>query len=285
MSDLHPERNRRPWRTDAEWRRLAERMAEFDAGRRRPPWYRRAGIAAAAVLAIAVSYSSFRARYSEPDGSAEPTRVIRTAAGQRLTVRLSDGTRVDLGPATTLRYHAAVGSRQVELAGLANFTVMHDPKREFVVRAGNARVTDIGTIFTVRAYDADSLVAIAVTEGIVAVSGDSTRATLSLHAGNTAHVGRDGAVRADPAPDAGADASWVDGSLRFRNATMQQVALELSRWFDVEVRIADHTLGQRRVNALYTTPTLVGVLDALSATVNARYEQDGRRVVLFPRRP
>lgn len=285
MSDLHPERNRRPWRTDAEWKRLATRIAEVEADRRRPPWYRRTGIAAAAVLVIAASYGAFRTQYATPGASAEPVRIIRTAAGQRLTVRLSDGSRVDLGPATTLRYHTSVGSRQVELAGLANFTVVHDSKRAFVVRAGNARATDIGTTFTVRAYDTDSVVAIAVTEGIVSVSGDSTRTALSLHAGSAARVGRDGAVRADAAPDAAADASWVDGSLQFRNATLQEVALELNRWFDVDVRIADPALSQRRVNALYTTPTLSGVLDAVAVTVNARYEQRGRNVVLLPRRP
>lgn len=284
MSDLHPERNRRQWRTDTEWKRLAARIVEFEAGRRRPPWYRRTGIAAA-VLVIAVSYGAFRTQYSRSVASSEPTRVVRTAAGQRLTIRLADGSRVDLGPATTIRYHDSVGSRQVELAGLANFTVVHDPKRAFVVRAGNARARDIGTTFTVRAYDTDSVVAVAVTEGIVSVSGDSTRAALTLHAGSAARVGRDGAVRADAASDAGAEASWVDGSLQFRNATLQEVALELNRWFDVDVRIADRTLGQHRVNAMYTTPTLVGVLDALAVTVNARYEQHGRSVVLFRRQP
>jgi len=285
MNDLRPENDRRPWRTDAEWKRLAARMAEYDAGQRRPPWYRRTGVAAAAVLAIAVGYGAFRTQYARPVASPESMRVVSTAAGQRLTIRLSDGSRVDIGPATTLRYRMSAGARQLELAGLARFTVVHDPQRAFVVRAGNARATDIGTTFTVRAYATDSAVAVAVTEGSVSLAGDSTHAALSVSAGSAARVGRDGLARADAAPDAGADASWVDGSLQFRNATLQDVAIELSRWFDVDVRIADRTLGQRRINALYTTPTLAGVLDALAVTVSARYEQHGRVVVLFRRKP
>ena len=285
MTDLRPGKDRRPWRTDEEWKRLSARIAQFDATRPRPPWYRRSGVAAAAVLAIAVGYGAYRSQFGRPEAPPEPMRVVSTAVGQVLTVRLSDGSRVDIGPATTIRYRTSAGTRLVELSGLARFTVAHDPTRTFVVSAGNARATDIGTTFTVRAYKSDSVVAVAVTEGIVSLSGDATRAALTLNAGNAARVGHDGVVRADAAPEAGADASWVDGSLQFRNASLQEVAVELSRWFDVDVRIADPTLGQRRINALYTTPTLVGVLDALTVTVNARYEQHGRSVVLFPRRP
>ena len=58
---------------------------------------------------------------------------------------LSDGTRVIIGPLSSVKIAAGYGqaSREVEVSG-AWFDVVHDESRPFTVHAGGATIVDIG---------------------------------------------------------------------------------------------------------------------------------------------
>jgi transmembrane sensor len=105
-------------------------------------------------------------------------RSYTTAVGQRDSVRLPDGTRVLLGPATTLTLERGYGAmrRLVTLDGDAYFEVPHDSTRPFVVRAGPATVHDLGTAFALRRVGPEG-VAVAVTQGAVRLSAAEPGAT------------------------------------------------------------------------------------------------------------
>ncbi len=68
----------------------------------------------------------------------------------------------------------------------------------------------------------------------------------------------------------------------FDGAPLNAVAAELGRWFDVQIRIPDQRLAQRRVTAVYNKPTVSGVLDAIGATLPVRYERVGNVVTILP---
>jgi transmembrane sensor len=274
---------RREWHTESEWARLLERMAAGDATRvprGRFVWGKRLIAAACIVLAVGTSLSVHgRMRHN-----AVVNRVVRTMPGQRLLVHLSDSSAVTLGPATTLRYDATGSRREIELDGLAHFRVTHDASRPFVVRAGTAEVIDVGTEFVVRAYAGDSTVHVAVTTGIVSLTnrvGDGGRMT--LRAGGVALVHGTSAPLAVHDVAAAAYGAWISGTLAFDDDALVDVARELDRWFDVDVRVAGSQLAPLRVTAIYNDPTLASVLDALSATLGIRYVRVGRTITLEPR--
>ncbi len=111
-------------------------------------------------------------------------------------VSLADGSIVTLGPLSTLRYSTDGTGRDLQLTGLGRFRVVHDATRPFVVRAGNATTTDLGTDFVVRAYREDSTVEVAVSTGRVRIAGG--RSTfVDLGAGAIGTVAIDGAVQRD----------------------------------------------------------------------------------------
>jgi ferric-dicitrate binding protein FerR (iron transport regulator) len=67
---------------------------------------------------------------------------------------------------------------------------------------------------------------------------------------------------------------------------LSTVAVELGRWFDVQIRIPDQQLARRRVSGMQTNqPTLSGVLDAITATLTVRYERAGNVVTILPAKP
>lgn len=274
----HDPNDRRAWRTDQEWDRLRTRLAEPDLARpgRRPvraPW-----LIAAGVVALATGLAW---RYAKP--SAPIARVATTAAGERIVIHLADSSTITLGPASTVRYALGRAHRDVTLDGLAEFKVAHDDKRPFVVHAGNAVATDVGTEFVVRAYAGDSTVDVAVTSGAVSLAGATLSDHLELHAGDVGQVSANGVASLDKTHSAAAHAAWVDGRLVFNDETLATVAVELSRWFGVDLRVAGDSIQKRRVSAVYNDPSLTGVLDALSTTLGLRVERTDRTITLRPR--
>jgi transmembrane sensor len=122
--------------------------------------------------------------------------AITTAVGVRDSVRLPDGTRVILGPASRLAVSPSYGrdARHVTVDGTAWFAVRHLPTPTFTVRAGPATVSDVGTEFTVRTDDVDgaSAVTVAVTEGEVLLHPENaSKSSITLKAGDR------GGVRSD----------------------------------------------------------------------------------------
>src|SRR5437879_5428946 len=113
-------------------------------------------IAASALLGVS-------AYFTRPTPSGQD---YATTIGKMEAVRLADGTQVELN--TNTRLHADVTGRTVRLdSGEAYFDVVHDASRPFTVYAGNRRITDIGTKFSVFRNGDD--VRVTVREGKVRV--------------------------------------------------------------------------------------------------------------------
>ncbi len=135
------------------------------SGAPRPLWWI-SGLGVAAAAAVAVAFLTARAHPS--------AQLIATAAGQRQTITLDDGTRVELNARTSLKIENTAHARHVQLAeGEAFFTVAKDKTRPFTVEtpAGSVRVT--GTVFDVRSETTAQL-DVTVVEGSVQVRPGST---------------------------------------------------------------------------------------------------------------
>jgi transmembrane sensor len=281
---------RERWRTDAGWSALHPELNARSVGHHVPnaarfrftSWSRPLVALAATLLIVAggvtVSRTARRAGTVPLSASAQ---VASTGRGERRQLRLDDGSVVTLGPESSVNYRLQADRRDVVLVGLANFSVTHDAKRPFTVSAGDVTTTDLGTEFVIRAYAADSNVVVAVSSGRVGVVvATEPRRSTDLAAGDVAVriPGADLAVRRNT--DLSRYTEWVQGRLAFENQTLREVASELSRWFDLDVRIADTALASRRITAVYETPSASDVLDAISAGLGVTYERQGKVVTL-----
>ncbi len=204
-----------------------------------------------------------------------------TAAGQRESVTLSDGTRFTLAPASRLRVPADFGirTRTVDLSGKAYFAVVHDPARPFAVHTAHAVVHDIGTTFVVHAYAGDLDERIAVAEGEVAVQGTHSEAS-HLRANGAVVVDARGRVVVQAHATVASDLAWLQGGLAFEDAPVRDVVRELARTFDLDIVVADSALLTQHVTASFGREPVDRILAAVALPLGARVERDGRHVVL-----
>jgi transmembrane sensor len=249
-------------------------------------WWR--GVAAAAVLVGLGMWAWDKLPFS-PGATAVPERELSTGVGQRLVVRLGDGTRVTLAPGSHLRYADpdVVGRppRMVTLEGAAVFDVVHDKSHPFTVRAGDLVTRDVGTRFAIRAYASDANPEVVVADGAVTVqvrspaAGHPTAEPVTLHAAERARADSSGELVHDVGVDTAVAMAWTSGRLVFHAVPMREVVAELHRWYGIDVRLGDSALAGRRLTASFTREPVVSVLASVAAAVNARTERVGSATV------
>jgi transmembrane sensor len=273
------------WDVDRAWHdlRAAREAAPPVARPARPAWHWRA--AAAMVLAGAGTLA-WHFTHRTNQSSAAALTEIATRRGQRATLRLTDGTRVDLGVASTIRYAPNYGAekRDLHLEGEAYFEVAHDPARPFVVHTATAVARDLGTRFGVRAYPSSGEVEVVVVEGAVDLRaatphGASDRVLLAR--ADLGRVDRSGRFSVAHGADTVARLAWRQGRLVFRNTPLREALPQLSRWYDADFQLADPALGAHPLTASLRGEPLPQVLELLAAALAVRVERQGTAVVFY----
>jgi len=159
------------------------------------------------------------------------TRSYATAIGQKQEVRLSDGTRLELNTNTRVRASVTATGRIVTLdEGEAYFDVVHDAARPFVVYAGNRRITDLGTKFSV--YRSGDDVRVTVREGRVRVEilGQASQPVVTDGGHEVVTKGGETLVLTKPDADIADDLSWRGGMLVFKEQTLAEAADQFNRY-------------------------------------------------------
>jgi transmembrane sensor len=256
----------------------------------REVWLRRALIAAGLIALLGGGATlATLLLHRRPAASTEAVRIARTLPGQRAVIRLPDGTRVTLGVASTLRYPPtfARDARTVSLEGEAYFEVAHEERWPFAVHAGELIARDVGTRFSVRSYPEDASARVAVREGRVAirsadkVTGGSERVVAPGQQGWLTPAGQPVIEAADTA----VFFAWTEGRLVLDGVPLGEALPQLSRWFDLDFRLADSTLSGVRLSVTLRTRPTTEVLNNLAASLGMRQQRAGRIVTLFSAQP
>lgn len=227
--------------------------------------------AVAAVMIVATGVVIWRARSDAPAASIE----FVVAAGARTLVQLPDGTGALLGPGSTLTYSAQYGkaTREVVLQGDGFFEVERDDAMPFTVRAGDAVIVDLGTAFTVRT-DAIRGVSVAVTSGRVRLARDGAAEQIELAAGDAAVLPSGGAPPQRDSLSLDDALAWTTGTLIFRDASFDDVAISLTRWYGVVVT-ADSGVQLAKLTASFRDESRATVLETLALSYGAAVDVRG----------
>lgn len=222
--------------------------------RRRPPRLLLGLAAVGAAAALAGGFSFWL----------QSRTVFSTGVGEERLVQLADGSSVRLDTASRVRVRFDGDRRFIELQeGQAFFTVAHDAGRPFVVAAGDAQVTALGTVFDVRREAAG--VKVVLVSGAVEVA-DKTGAAKRMTAGQQARVTKAGV--ATRAADVDAETGWIDGRIVFRDAPLRAAVAEVNRYLPEKIVLDETVTGRASVNGVFRT----GDRDAFVSTATEVFD-------------
>lgn len=213
---------------------------------------------AASVLAVAVGAGV----WTQLKAGAGYHAQFATQAGERRTVNLPDGSTLELDSRSRVRVDFADSRRRVDLQeGEVMFSVAHDTDRPFVVQAGLGQVTVTGTRFDVRREGEQARVV--VESGHVQVQGRNPEQAVSLTAGLGTRVDGQGIVAAPQPVNTQALTAWRKGQLIFNDASLGEVAAEVSRYRDRPLHVSTTALAQLRLSSVFKTDDTDALINAL----------------------
>ncbi|MGC5699609.1 FecR family protein [Pseudomonas sp. NFXW11] len=164
----------------------------------------------------------------------------RTATGEQRTLRLSDGTVINLNTHSALDVHFDEKQRRIVLQeGEILIQTGHNDSRPFIVETRDGRLRALGTRFLVKREDRGTR--LGVLQSAVAARPDAGQAEQVFKEGQQVLMHHDG-LEALPALALGADA-WTRGMLVVDNARLGDLINELGRYrrghLGVAAQVAD----------------------------------------------
>jgi transmembrane sensor len=192
----------------------------------------------------------------------------RTGPGERRSVTLADGTRLDLDGATRLDVVFDARRRRIVLHdGTIHVAVAPDKARPFDVAAAGGRIRALGTAFDVRRRGDN--VRVAVTEHAVRVSYPEDGPGIEVAAGNQVTYGPEGLGQPGVA-DLRNLTAWRRGRLIFDGRPLAEVLAEVERHRTGMIVIADARLRELKVTGVFDSDDADTLLDAVAATLAVR---------------
>lgn len=263
-------------RVEAAWRRI-DRLRALH---RPSPDKRRIGplLKAAAALSGAIILGFLIA-----DIRPVPQHEYATLIGGHETVKLDDGSQIELNTSTRLRTSMTSRTRTIWLdKGEAYFQVKHDAMRPFVVFAAGHRMTDIGTKFLVRSEAKH--IEVALIEGQIrfesadaSVQGHSalmTSGDLVVATADSMSVAR------VPTQQLATQLGWRNGLLVFKHTTLEDAVNEFNRYNREKLLIADPTVARLTIYGTFRTSNLRQFIEVAQAVFGLRAEARGDTTVI-----
>ena len=209
-----------------------------------------------------------------------PTQTYATAAGQRSTVELDDGSQLILNVGTRVDVKFGRNKRQLTLkAGEAVFTVAQDLRRPFVVLAADGEVTALGTRFQVRRES--RRVTVTLLEGRVALDREHLASPVQLNPGDQVNFSPQDSGVSRRTVDLETAASWTTGRLKFRATPLAEVLAEVNRYTKPKIRLRDASLAQRPINGMFEMGNSAVVVSGLELLLPVEIlTQDAEEIVL-----
>lgn len=204
---------------------------------------------------------------------------VKTPRGGTYQVVLSDGTKIWLNAASSLKFpsnFSGLKDRRIELQGEAYFEVAKDKKHPFKVLSSGQEVEVLGTHFNINSYADQENVSTTLIEGSVRVTAGSGQIVQLLPAQQSVLTGKGIVVRKADVDEA---IAWKNGLFLFNGTDFRSVMQQLGRWYNVQIDMGN--LPDKEFNGLISRNVkLSEVLRALEMTSNVRFKIEGRRLTI-----
>ncbi len=206
-----------------------------------------------------------------------------TARGEVRLIPLADGSSVTLNTLSRISVSFDAVRRVVRLVeGEALFNVVFDAARPFVIDAGDAVITALGSQFLVSRLLAQP-VKVLVRDGEVSIQHRSRGSGVRLGANSRTDVGGDAAQRphaVQPA-EVARELTWREGMLSFEDVPLTQAVAQFARYSETRIILDDPSLKTETITGLFSANDPEGFARAVANTFAMRLVKDGSEVHLM----
>lgn len=245
-------------------------------------------VALAAAAAVAISAGVW---WRWPAGPGAPVVARKNYLHVNEQIALPDGSRAELRDGSALEVRYTAGERRVRLTGgEAQFSVMKDPARPFVVEAGGVAVRAVGTVFDVRLGGV--AVEVLVTEGKVRVGRAATEVgqIFEPHASGTeppmVAAGQRAVVSLTDrtalplvaeisSEDVRRELAWQVPMLKFDETPLAEAIVEFNRRNRHQLVLGDTAVGAELIGGKFSPDNVEAFVRLLAVTNNVRAEPHG----------
>ena len=206
--------------------------------------------------------------------------TITTPVGGQYMIQLADGTEVWLNAASSLRFPTGfLGTeRRVEVTGEAYFEVAKNKTMPFVVMVNGAEVKVLGTHFNIMAYKDEPVFKTTLLEGAVQLRLGNT--VKILQPGQQALRNAAGEVKVIDGVNVENVVAWKNGLFHFEGEGIESVTRHLARWYDVEVVYTKQIMYDPLHAEFPRHTNLSDALKVLELAGSARFEIQGRKILV-----
>lgn len=208
---------------------------------------------------------------------------IEVPNGQRVSLILSDGTRVWLNARSKFTYPSAFAakSRNVKLEGEGFFEVAHNKKLPFIVQSDLVFVRVLGTKFNMKAYR-DEPSSVTLSEGKVEVVANDNTHQMILKPNEQATYTKEAGFVKTQVLNAEVARSWTLGEAAYINKRLDAITSDLERKFGVHIHIKDKSLASEIFTCRFKErATIEQVLTLLKETRDLDYIIKGDQIQIY----
>jgi hypothetical protein len=240
-----------------------------------------AGVSGVIIKKINDSVLTYYANNSEKIHKNTDSNSLTIPRGGVFQTVLSDGTKVWLNSASSLKYPVAFAGkeRRVTLVGEAYFEVEKNKAMPFKVSVNGMDVQVLGTHFNVTGYPEDVGVKTTLLQGRVKLhSSAGSQNLVPGQQGVYNYHSRGFEVMQVNTDDI---VAWKDGFFVFDNENIQSIMMKIGRWYNVDVVFKNKTSQNNFGGTISRYKNIDAVLKALEATGSVHFKMEGRRVVVM----
>jgi ferric-dicitrate binding protein FerR (iron transport regulator) len=231
----------------------------------------------------------------------------QTPKAQKLTILLSDGTKVIMNADTRLRFpkEFSGATREVYLTGEAFFDVAHRAHQPFIIHTDKINIKVLGTEFNVKSYPGDSSTETTLIRGLIEVTlndrpddriilkpkeklivtGSTERKSFSaikdISPVHSAELLISNLHYISKSDSAVAETSWINNKLIFQDENFAKLAEELGRKYDVDIQFKNDAVKNYRFTGIFEKESVTEALDALQLTEKFNYKMDGTTINIY----
>ncbi len=201
---------------------------------------------------------------------------IATNQGEKANLILPDGSKIIINSGSKIVYYSDYNekNRFIKLEGEAFFDVRNNPEKPFVVDCNSLKISVLGTIFDIKAYQAEDIISIVLNSGKIQLT--TPKEKIEMAPNNRIVYNKTTQTTTLEKVNAQDYTDWTQMSLHFDNESLEAIMKTISQKYNIDIVFENSYLKNQRFTGTIDYMNINNVLNAIKQTSSIDYRiKDG----------